>query len=176
MDKGIHKIDLVRHVMGPVREVYGKALRQIWGLDRVEDNGFALLTGVNGVVGSLHASWTEWRGYRFFLEAYGSRGMARASYAPMRTTLITMDRPGGRPKRREHFYPSLILREKLRGWQSTAIATLASEITDFRAVVEGREPAGPIASAEDGFRAIEIANAVYETSATGQAAMLAESV
>ena len=175
MDNGIHMIDLVRHAMGPVREVYGKALGQIWGLDRVEDNAFALLTG-DSVVGSLNASWTEWRGYHFYLEAYGSHGMARAYYAPMRATVITMDRPGGRARRRENFYPWLIVREKLRGWQSTAIDTLAAEMTDFRSLVEGRAPTGPIAQAEDGFRAIEIAGAVYQSSVSGKAVRLADSV
>lgn len=166
LDNGIHMIDLVQHVMGPVRQVYGKALDKTWELDRVEDNGYAILTGDDGVIGTLGASWTEWKGYHFFLEAYGTRGMARASYAPMMSLIVTMDRPGGARKTRRNFYPDLILREKLSGWQSTAARTLAEEIEDFIALTQGR-PGGRIADAASGQRAVEIANAVYASSATG---------
>lgn len=171
LDNGIHMIDLVQHVMGPVRQVYGKALDKTWGLDRVEDNGYAILTGDNGVIGTLGASWTEWKGYHFHIEAYGTHGMARASYAPMMSSIITMDRPGGVRKTRRNFYPALILREKLQGWQSTALRTLAEEMRDFIALVQGRA-GGRIASAADGLRAIQIAQAVYASSAGGGAVTL----
>lgn len=166
VDNGIHMIDLVQHVMGPVRQVYGKALRKTWELDRVEDNGYAILTGDDGVVGTLGASWTEWKGYHFYLEAYGTHGMARASYAPMMSMIVTMDRPGGARKTRRNFYPQLILREKLRGWQSTAAQTLAEEMADFIALTRGRD-GGRIADAAAGLRAVEIAQAVYASSDGG---------
>lgn len=173
LDNGIHMIDLVQHVMGPVRQVYGKALDKTWGLDRVEDNGYAILTGDDGVVGTIGASWTEWKGYHFFIEAYGTHGMARASYAPMMSTLVTMDRPGGARKTRRNFYPGLILREKLKGWQSTAAQTLAEEMSDFIALTQGRA-GGRIASGACGLRAIEIAQAVYASSAGGGVITLPE--
>jgi predicted dehydrogenase len=176
MDNGIHMIDLVHHLMGPVKGVYGKALSDIWNLDRVEDNAFAILSGENGVVASLNASWTEWKGYHFYVEAYGSRGMARAFYAPMQSMVITMDKPGGAPKKRVNHYLPLIVREKLQGWQSTAVQTLIEEIADFMALAAGAAPKGPIARAEDGYRAIEIANAVYASSQTNCLSTLAESV
>ena len=99
-DNGIHMIDLVHHLMGPIAGVYGQVTDRSWALDRVEDNGFALLTGATGIIGSLGASWTEWKGYGFHVEAYGTRGMARASYAPMAYSEVTMDRPGGARRRR----------------------------------------------------------------------------
>ncbi len=167
-DNGIHMIDLVHHIMGPVDKVYGKTVDDIWALDRVEDNGFALLSSESGVVGSLHASWSEWKGYHFYLEAYGSMGMARAYYAPMQSTIITMEKPGGRTKRKTNYYLPLIIEEKLRGWQSTAVRTLCEELVDFMNLCEGK-PAGCIATAEDGFRSIEIAQAVYESNASDNA-------
>lgn len=166
VDNGIHMIDLVQHVMGPVRQVYGKALHRTWDLDRVEDNGYAILTGDNGVIATLGASWTEWKGYHFFLEAYGTRGMARAYYAPMMSMIVTMDRPGGARKIRRNVYPGLMLREKLRGWQSTAAQTLAEEMADFIALTQGRG-GGRIAGAACGLHAVEIAQAVYASSAGG---------
>lgn len=175
LDNGIHMIDLMRHVMGPVDSVYGKALNRTWQLGPVEDNGYAILTGATGVIGTIGASWTEWKGYHFYIEAYGSKGMARAYYAPMMSMVITMDRPGGARRKRRNFYLPLILREKLKGWQSTAAQTLAEEITDFIALTKGQDP-GRIARAEDGFRAIEIAQAVYRSSQTGTVSTLAATV
>lgn len=167
LDNGIHMIDLVHHLMGPVQDVYGRTQDRTWKLDRVEDNGMALLGGPDGTIGSVAASWTEWKGYHFYVEAYGTRGMARAYYAPMHFLEVTMDRPGGARRKRRNFYLSSIISEKLKGWQSTAIRTFVEEMTDFIALTEGRTPAGPIATALDGFRSIEIAQAVYRSAESG---------
>jgi predicted dehydrogenase len=167
LDNGIHMIDLVHHLMGPVEDVYGLTQDRSWQLDRVEDNGMALLRGRGGAVGSIGASWTEWKGYHFYVEAYGTRGMARAYYAPMMYSEVTMDRPGGAARKRRNFYPQLIFAEKFRGWQSTAIQTFVEEMRDFIALARGGAADGAIASAEDGFRSIEIAQAVYASSESG---------
>ncbi len=83
MDNGLHLIDLIDDLLGEVSEVFGLTGESVWRLGSAEDNGFALMRNRQGAVASLHASWTEWTGYRFFIEAYGDRGMVRASYAPM---------------------------------------------------------------------------------------------
>ena len=176
MDNGIHMLDLVRHIMGEVESVYGVIKNDIWNLDRSEDNAFALLRGRDGVVGSLNASWSEWKGYQTYIEAYGDKGMARASYAPMTSTVITMERPGGIPRVKRDFYVSAIVREKLRGWQSTAVRTFLQEFTDFIELTKNREGGGVIAQGIDGYRSIEIANAIYRASETGQPVTLSPTV
>ncbi len=167
LDNGIHMIDLVHHLMGPVEDVYGLTQDKTWQLDRVEDNGMALLRGRNGSVGSIGASWTEWKGYHFFVEVYGTKGMARAYYAPMYFMEVTMDRPGGARRKRRNFYLPQIFAEKFKGWQSTAVQTLIEEMTDFVALCSGAAASGPIASAADGCRAIEIAQAIYTSADSG---------
>jgi predicted dehydrogenase len=77
MDNGIHVLDLVCHLMRGVDHAVGATSSRIWQLE-VEDNAFAILTNKNGVMGHFHSSWSEWKGYRFFVEAYGDRGMASA--------------------------------------------------------------------------------------------------
>lgn len=173
MDNGIHMIDLMHHIMGEVESVCGVVKGDIWNLDRSEDNAFALLRGPDGLVGSLHASWSEWKGYHFYLEAYGDRGMARAYYAPMTSRVITLDKPGGKARVRRRFYLSTAVREKLRGWQTTTANTFVEEFSDFIALTEDRQGSGAIASATDGYRAIEIANAIYLASQSGQSVSLA---
>jgi len=171
MDVGIHMTDLTRYVLGEVREVYGIATNGIWKVDGSEDNALAILKGENNVPAFYHATWTEWKGYRFFIEAYGDRGMARAYYAPMFNLLITQDRPGGARRRQMKFYPEIILREKLKGWQTTAFVSFQEELADFVRMVRGDRV--PLADGWSGFRAVEIAHAVYQSSATGSPVTLA---
>ena len=162
MDNGIHLIDHVRFLLGDVEEVYGFASSQIWNLNGSEDNGFALLRGAHDTIATLHSSWSEWRGYRFAIEAYGDRGMARASYGPMMATAIRLERPGGPARRERKFYPWVAVREKLQGWQSTVRLTFEQEFRDFLGMLEGKP--GSIADGVAGMRAVEIAHAVYASS------------
>lgn len=172
LDNGIHMIDLVHHLMGPVEDVYGLTQNKTWQLDRVEDNGLALMRGTTGIIGSVGASWTEWKGYHFYVEAYGTLGMARAYYAPMYFMEVTMDRPGGARRKRRNFYLPQIFAEKFKGWQTTAVQTFVEEMQDFLALTEARAPVGSIAKGHDGFRAIEIAQGVYSASNSGKRVVL----
>ena len=172
MDNGIHILDLCRYVMGDFREVYGHALNGIWNLGGAEDNAMALFRSEAGVVCSLHASWSEWKGYRFHVEAYGDKGMARAYYAPMMSTVITMDKPGGERTVKRDFFPRNIVLEKLQGWQSTTVRALAAELDDFVAVASGQPGTGRIATGRDGMRSIEVGKAVYASGKAGKAITL----
>jgi predicted dehydrogenase len=166
MDVGIHVIDLTAYILGDVREVFGIASNEVWHLPS-EDNGFALLRSASGTVATLHATWSEWKGYRFYVEAYGDKGMVRAYYAPMMNLLIQKPTARSKPRRRFLFYPMNALREKLFGWQSTVIETFQQELTDFISLSRGGEP-GRIADGYAGLRAVEIANAVYRSSVEKQ--------
>lgn len=165
MDNGTHIIDLVRYIIGDPQEVFGFATNKVWGLG-VEDEGIALLRTAAGVTASIEASWHEWRGYRFHIEAYGDRGMARAYYAPMMATVIRLDKPGGNKSVERHFYPKTILREKVKGWQSTVVQTFVEELADFVAAARGGPHSGRLALANDGLRAVQIAHATYDSEAS----------
>ena len=164
MDVGIHLIDLTAYILGDVREVFGIASNHVWNLPGSEDNGFALLRSASGTVATLHATWSEWKGYRFYVEAYGDKGMVRAYYAPMMNLLIEKPTAESKPRRRFLFYPMNAFREKLFGWQSSVVETFRQELTDFITLSRNNEP-GQIADGYAGFRAVEIANAVYRSSA-----------
>jgi predicted dehydrogenase len=162
MDNGIHLIDHVRFLLGDVEEVYGFASSRIWNLNGSEDNGFALLRGEKDAIATLHSSWSEWRGYRFSIEAFGDRGMARASYGPMMATAVRMERPGGPARRERRLFPWIAVREKLSGWQSTVRLTFEQELRDFLGLLEGKP--GSIADGVAGLRAVEIAHAIRASS------------
>jgi predicted dehydrogenase len=164
MDVGIHIIDLTAYVLGDVREVFGIATEKVWQLNGAEDNGFALLRNGSGQVATLHASWSEWKGYRFSIEAYGDKGMVRAFYAPMFNLLVTKKNSRAKPRRRFALYPQIALKEKLFGWQSTAVETFRQELNDFIASCNQGTP-GQNADGLAALHAVEIANAVYRSSA-----------
>jgi predicted dehydrogenase len=171
MDVGIHMIDLTRYLLGDVEEVFGVATNNVWKLGHSEDNGIAMLRSPQGKTAVLQATWSEWKGYRFHIEAYGEKGMLRAYYAPMMSMGIFMDEPGGPRRRKFQFYPGMILREKLKGWQSSVVQMFQEEFADFVKLTAGQQ--GAIADGFAGFRAVEIANAVYQSTLEKQSIRLA---
>jgi predicted dehydrogenase len=116
------------------------------------------------------ATWTEWKGYGTFVEAYGDLGMVRASYAPMFNLLVTQERPGGPRKRTRKRYPEIIVREKLKGWETTTRITFDEELEDFLRMIAGEKVR--LADGKAGVHAIEVAQAVYRSTREKRAVTL----
>ena len=172
MDNGIHLIDLVRHLGGEFDEARGFVSEAAWNWPGAEDNGVGLLTAGDGRWASLHASWTEWRGYRFWVRVYGSRGVASMRYGPLYAEIVETDETGREAGRERRLFAAANVREKLGGgWRRTLVDSFAAELRDFVCAAEGGDP-GPAASGEDGLRAVEIAYAVRESSRNGAAVRL----
>ena len=171
MDVGIHMSDLARYLLGDVTRVYGVMSESVWNVPGSEDNAVAVLLSANGVPATYHATWNEWKGYDVYVEAYGSRGLVRGSYAPMYNLLITQDRPGAARSRKARYYPEVMLREKFRTWKSTALLSFKDELRDFVKAANGTGNL-PLADGYDGLRALEVAAAVRQSTATGQAVEL----
>ena len=165
MDVGIHMTDLAVHLLGDVVEVYGVSSNRILQVPGSEDNAVAIFKSPTGIPVTYHATWTEWKGYRWYVEAYGEKGMVRGYYAPMFNMLITQDRPGGPRRRSFKLHLDVMVRERLRSWTSTALLTFEEELRDFLAMVRGEKVT--LASGFDGFRAVEIAHAVYRSTRDG---------
>lgn len=173
MDAGIHMTDLARYVAGEVKQVYGIATNAVWNVEKSEDNAMAVFRTDAGPSILYQATWTEWRGYKFFVDAYGDRGMVRAYYAPMFNLLVTQDKPGGPRTKQRKLYPEIMLREKLQGWQSTSKQTFVEELDDFLRMTDGVSDL-PLADGWDGVRSVEIAEAVYRSHREGCAVDLTE--
>lgn len=165
MDNGIHLIDLTRYFLGEVAEVKGYATGHVWKFPGCEDNGFALLRSPAGKVACFQASWSEWRGYRWWIELYGTRGCVRASYPPMLTHAVWTEKPGGRSCRKRYWFPKLQVMERLRSYRWTAIQSFRDELTAFARTIAGEKSA--LALGWDGLRSVEIAHAVYQAAAPG---------
>lgn len=170
MDVGIHVTDLVHHVAGEITQVSGIATGNIWKVEGSEDNAIAVMRTARDIPVLYHATWTEWKGYHTFIEAYGDLGMVRAYYAPVMNMLIKQDKPGGKRKRTYKLYPEIILREKLRGWETTTRVTFDEELVDFLGMIEGK--GGRLADGKAGVHAIEVAQAVYLSTRERRTVML----
>lgn len=167
-DVGIHMTDLARWFLGEITEVYGVATERVFGIEGSEDNALAVLKNPAGIAASYQATWTEWRGYDIFVEAVGSEGMVRGSYAPMRNVLVTGNRPGVPKKVTHKRWLDVQLREKLKSWHDTALRSFVAELADF-VDLAGGGAGGRIADGLAGLRAIEVADAVRRSTESGEA-------
>lgn len=163
MDVGLHMTDLARFVAGEITEVYGVSSGNIWKVPGSEDNAMAIFRTEKGLPITYQSTWTEWRGFSWHVDVYGTLGMVRAAYAPMFNLLVTQERPGGPRKKTYKAYPEIILREKLKGWETTTKRTFDDELADFVRMIRGDQQVD-LADGWSGVRANEVAQAVYRSS------------
>ncbi len=155
-DNGIHLIDTMLYFFGDPVEVQGAASADVWKFPGCEDNGFAIIRNAKGNIGSIHASWTEWAGYRFSIEIYGSRGCIKIRCFPMITEVIHGDAKAGKTSRQRFFFPRVHFMEHLKGYQWIVVQSFIREFDEFRLAVEGKKSA--IATDHDGWRAVDLAH------------------
>ncbi len=151
IDQGVHILDLFRWFLGEFDQVRGFTSTAFWPIAPLEDNAFALLRTTSGQIGLLHASWTQWRNL-FSLEIFGRDGYVTVeglggSYGPETLTMGRRNVAGGAPVEKH-----VRLRD-MDPWQA--------EWQEFvGAIREGREP---LASGEDGWRALTLAHEIYRS-------------
>ena len=162
LDQGIHAIDLFRWFLGDFHEASGYTGTWFWDMP-VEDNAFALFRTGDGRVASLHASWTQWKNV-FSLELFGRDGYLiveglGGSYGSEQLTWGRR-RPQSGPPDEEHFT-----------WPG-ADDSWADEWREFTSAIrEGRQP---LANGHDGWQAMRMVRAVYESAREGRAVSLME--
>lgn len=166
LDNGIHILDLTQFFLGDVVEVKGYRTAHVWKFPDTEDNAFALLKNSAGKTAIVQASWSEWRGYRFWVEVYGTLGCVRASYPPMLAEATWFDKPDGRRSRKFYVYPVFQVIERMKSYKYTVVQSFIAEVQAFMRAVRGEQVSA--ATGAEGKRAVEIAHAVYRSSATGE--------
>jgi UDP-N-acetyl-2-amino-2-deoxyglucuronate dehydrogenase len=76
MNQGVHTVDLLLWLFGPVRRVFGKTIAGLHAID-VEDTAVAVLEFANGAIGTLEAATSAYPGYSRQIELIGSNGTVR---------------------------------------------------------------------------------------------------
>jgi UDP-N-acetyl-2-amino-2-deoxyglucuronate dehydrogenase len=73
MNQGVHTVDLLLWLFGPVRRVYAKTAATLHAIE-VEDTAVAVLEFENGALGTLEAATSAYPGYSRRIELTGSNG------------------------------------------------------------------------------------------------------
>jgi predicted dehydrogenase len=153
LDMGIHAIDLVSWLLGPIAKVSGKTATLIKDIP-VDDNALMLLTLENGALGYIEVGWTSKPGFTG-LEIYGTEGSLICDYTG------TLRMVGGTASAGEDSSTNVqTLEEKPNagGWKD--------QLTEWIDVVQGRKPL--VVGPDAGISALKVALAAYESSRTGQ--------
>ncbi len=160
IDQGQHTLDLFRWFGGELVEVMGYTDTLFWKVP-VEDNVFALFKGKTGHLCSMHMSWTEWRNL-FSFEVFADKGYVKVeglggSYGKEKIIQGKMDLNAPFSESVTEFdMPDISFREE---WKELVSA-----------VKEDRDPSGDV---NDGFEALRLTQAIYDSSKQGKAIKLA---
>jgi predicted dehydrogenase len=73
INQGVHTVDLLLWLLGPVRRVFAKAITGLHAIE-VEDTAVAVLEFENGAVGTLEAATSAYPGYSRQIELTGTNG------------------------------------------------------------------------------------------------------
>lgn len=169
---GVHWIDLYRWLLADeVAEVFGKNVKINQEYD-IEDNSFALLTFSRGAVVALDISYTVPDSYPYGRDLYVSlRGAGGVlSWSPSfegvkETLFVCSDNGEFASSPRRHIEFELQAHPGYTGILGVHyVADLA------RSIKTGSAPA---ITGEDGLRALEVVEAIYESAASGKAVRLA---
>lgn len=156
INQGIHMVDLLKWIGGPVRSVFAKRRTALHKIE-VEDLVNALLEYRNGALGVIQASTALYPGFPERLDVHGTQGSAIIEGADLAQWAIQ-----GRPEEVRsaggatgHTDPGAIGYK----WHVPVI-------TDFvNAIIENREP---MVSGQDGLDTLELIMAIYKSAQEGK--------
>lgn len=187
MNQGVHTVDLLLWLAGPVKTVYAQMRTAGHERIEVEDVVTATLTFANGAIGSLMATTSAYPGFAVTLSLHGTLGSALIEGDELKTLAIK-----GRETIHGHAATAHALQVATGGTKSaTAHAASAAipetpsapdawswgdahraQFADFIHAV--RTNGTPLVDGVAGRAAVALINAVYESARTGRVVSLAE--
>jgi len=165
INQAIHQVDLLRWLVGPVHEVFGRW--QLGALHSIESEDVVstLVTYGNGVQGVLQASTAMWPGYPERIEIHGTNGSA----------IVTGDRLTHWDVREDSGDPAPLSGSGESGASDPMAIPLTPFERQFQDLLDAfRDRREPIVSVADGFNALAIVEAVYESCRTGDRVLVSE--
>ena len=163
MNQGVHTVDLLLWLFGPVRRVFGRAATLRHEIE-VEDTAVAVLEFENGALGTLEAATSAFPGYPRRLELTGSEGTLVIDGDRLARVDLTGN-PGSAKALAER--PST---PSTPAASSSPIVADASAhqrvIEDFIRAIETGGPA--CCDGREGTRSVALIEAIYRSSRTGQ--------
>ena len=164
INQAIHQLDILRWMAGPVRELFG--YWQLGTLHKIESEDVvnAVVRYASGATGVFQASTAFWPGYTERTEFHGTKGTAIISGDKLTTWDVEND--SGEP--------APVSKDVASGSSdpmAISVEPFERQFRDFGdAIRTGRKP---LISGEDGYYALELVEAVYQSCRTGQKVELA---
>ena len=162
MNQSIHSVDLLLWFGGPAREVFGRTATQTHRME-AEDLALALVSFASGAFGSITASTSIRPGFLPMLDLYGEHGAIKLEGAAVTHWTV----PG--------VEPPAAAGPASAGVQSPQLASHEhhrTQLSDVLAAIE--EHRAPAVTGEDGLRAVELVDGVYQSARTGRPVPLGE--
>jgi predicted dehydrogenase len=156
LDQGVHVVDLFRFFAGDFTEAFGYTERCFWDME-VEDNAFGMFKNDDGIVATMHTSWTQWKNL-FSFEIFCTDGFVTidglgGSYGTETLRIGKRNAKGGAPVEKviEFFGPDVSWEHE---WKELVSA-----------IENGNEPMG---NGWDGYQANRMIEALYKSAKTGR--------
>jgi UDP-N-acetyl-2-amino-2-deoxyglucuronate dehydrogenase len=159
MNQAIHQIDLLLWLAGGVSEVFGQW--QIGAAHAIESEDVvnAVLRYRSGAMGVVQAATAFWPGYPERVEIHGTKGTAVLAGDKLARWDVHDDEGEPAP-------PDAAAASGASDPMAISLAPFERQFLDFgEAIRAGRKP---LVAAEDGYRALELTIAIYDSCRTGQ--------
>ena len=159
INQAIHQIDVLRWLIGPVKELFG--FWQLGALHKIESEDVvnAVLKFSNGATGIIQASTAFRPGYTERIEIHGTKG----------TAIVSGDKLTAWDVENDSGEPAPVERDVMSGASDPMAISLAPFERQFRdfgdAIETGREPLVP---GEAAYQALEIVLSVYRSCREGR--------
>ncbi len=181
MNQGIHTVDLLRWLCGPVETVYAQARTAAHERIEVEDVVSATLTFANGAVGTLVASTAAYPGFPARLAVHGTRGSAIIEGDRLHTLAVQGRELIAGQEAAQHALQVAQGGTRAASAQSGGLDAIAdpsavwgdahrAQLADFVRCCRTGET--PVVDGAEGRRAVHLVRAVYESARSGQVVRL----
>ena len=163
INQAVHQVDVLLWLIGAVKEVF--AYWQIGALHKIqsEDVITAILRYANGAQGVIQAATAFYPGYSERIEIHGAKGTAILTGDKLTTWDVQDD--SGEPAPVEQ-----IVKSGASDPMAIPLAPIERQFLDFGNAISKGIP--PLVSGEEGYRALELVQAVYRSCREGQKVQL----
>ena len=170
MNQGIHAIDMLQWLMGPVKQVQAYTKTLVHERIDVEDTASAAIEFENGALGTIACTTSMWPGHFRIVEVAGDKGTVAMADSKFFFWQFADETSEDERIRKEYVqFPGVSVGAADPAAGVTADGHRANFADFLKALDEGAEP--PV-SGREARRAVEIILAVYESARTGKTVSL----
>jgi predicted dehydrogenase len=161
--QAIHQVDVLLWLMGGVAELFGYWQLAARHSIESEDVLAAVMKYTSGATGVIQASTAFWPGHTERIEIHGTKGTAIITGDKLTAWQVEDD--SGDPAPVAYDYASAATDP-----MATALAPFERQFIDFGEAIRDRRK--PLSSGADGYRALQVVTAIYESCRKGSVVKL----